>query len=60
MPASCIACGPDRIDQFRGAAGYIDRILKGEKQHTNSAIEAVVHFDFCSSQKVEGGRRKSR
>jgi putative tryptophan/tyrosine transport system substrate-binding protein len=29
MPASCVAYGPDRVDQFRGAAGYIDR--KGEK-----------------------------
>ncbi|MFL6827587.1 MAG: ABC transporter substrate binding protein [Bradyrhizobium sp.] len=30
--------GPDRIDQFRRAAEYVDRILKGEK-----AAELPVH-----------------
>ena len=28
---SAVAYSPDRMDQFRQAAAYVDRILKGEK-----------------------------
>ena len=32
MPAGgLISYGPKLIDQFKGAAGYVDRILRGEK-----------------------------
>src|SRR5262249_32919645 len=31
MPAGWIVDGPDRIDHFRGAAGYVDRIPQGRE-----------------------------
>ena len=37
-----ISFGPDLIDNYRHAAGYVDRILKGAKSRPAT-------FDFCNS-----------
>ena len=35
--------GPDRVDQFRRAAGYVDRILRGEKP-SELPVQASTKF----------------
>jgi putative tryptophan/tyrosine transport system substrate-binding protein len=46
-----IAYGPDRIDQFRGAAGYVDRILKGEKP-ADLPVQAPTKYDLVINLKT--------
>jgi ABC-type uncharacterized transport system substrate-binding protein len=40
-----ISYGPDQIDQFRGAAAYVDRILKGEKP-ADLPVQAPTRYEL--------------
>jgi ABC-type uncharacterized transport system substrate-binding protein len=43
--------GPNRIDQFRRAAGYIDRVLKGEKPG-DLPVQAPTKYDLVINLKT--------
>lgn len=45
-----IAYGPDQIDQWRGAASYVDRILRGEKPG-DLPVQAPVKYELVINQK---------
>jgi putative ABC transport system substrate-binding protein len=46
-----IAYGPDRIEQFRRAAGYVDRILKGEKP-ADLPVQAPTKYELVVNLKT--------
>jgi len=46
-----ISYGPDLIDQFRRAAGYIDRILKGGKP-ADLPVQAPTKYDLVINLKT--------
>jgi putative tryptophan/tyrosine transport system substrate-binding protein len=46
-----ISYGPDFLDQFRRAAGYVDRILKGEKP-ANLPVQAPTKYELVINLKT--------
>src|SRR5215472_206813 len=46
-----ISYGPENIDQFRHAAGYVDRILKGEKP-ANLPVQAPTKYELVINLKT--------
>ena len=46
-----IAYGPEIIDQFRRAASYVDRILKGEKP-ADMPVQAPTKYELIINLKT--------
>jgi putative ABC transport system substrate-binding protein len=46
-----ISYGPDRIDQCRRAASYVDRILKGEKA-ADLPVQAPTKYELAINLKT--------
>jgi len=47
-----ISYGPDFVDQFRRAAGYVDRILRGEKKPADLPVEQPTKYQMVINLKT--------
>jgi ABC-type uncharacterized transport system substrate-binding protein len=46
-----VSYAPDTVDQFRRSAGYVDRILKGEKP-ADLPVQAPTKFELVINLKT--------
>ena len=46
-----VSYGPDYVDQYQRAAGYVDRILKGEKP-ADLPVQAPVKYELVINLKT--------
>jgi putative tryptophan/tyrosine transport system substrate-binding protein len=51
MSGGLISYGPDRVDQYRRAASYVDRVLKGEKP-ADLPVQAPTKYELVVNRKT--------